>query len=426
MKERVLEGLAPERVFYYFEEISQIPRPSGNEKAISDYLKDFARAHGFSCVQDEAYNIIMTKPAAAGYEDKESIILQGHMDMVCEKIPGSKTDMEKEGLRLFVDGDLVGAHETTLGGDDGIAVAMVLALFEDENLPAPELVFVCTTSEETGMVGAEALDLSQIKSRRLINIDSEKEGELVCGCAGGGRIRISLPIKREESDGIIRQIAADGLLGGHSGTEIDKGRANANMLIARVLRRILQEYPIRLCSFSGGEKDNVIPSKSVASIMLKKEDEGAIEKLVAKEEESIKRVYGDADPGIKITFSDANPGALKEEHPVPLSFEDTKRVILLMLSLPNGIVRMSKKLEGLVETSLNLGVLLLQEEKFDLAYLLRSSVEAAYLALRENMRFVAEGFGADAEISSEYPAWEYNPNSALCDRLSALYEKRTG
>ena len=426
MSERILDGLSPERVFYYFEEISRIPRASYHEKDISDYLVSFANEHGLSCKQDEAFNVIIEKPAAKGYEDVPPIILQGHMDMVCEKTKDCSKDMLKEGLDLFIDGDLLGAKGTTLGGDDGIAIAYSLAILEDESIEAPALTFICTTSEETGMGGATAIELSSVLGRRLINIDSEKEGELVCGCAGGARLSIQLPVSREKNEGEYRRISIGGLLGGHSGTEIDKGRANANILMARVLRHILLSESVWLCTFSGGEKDNAIPSSASAVLLIPKDAVGRVEALVEEESAKIRTEFNAADPDISITLESVEHDTIKKECLSPLSSEDTRKICMLLLSLPGGVVRMSSHIEGLVETSLNLGILILKDNELMLTYSLRSSVEAALEALQENMRFMAEGYGANSEVTGEYPAWEYVPGSPLQKKLSEVFQKQTG
>ncbi len=421
MANRALEGLQPERVFYYFEEISRIPRPSYHEKAISDYMVGFAKDHGLQWQQDEKNNVIMIRPASAGYEDEAPVIIQGHMDMVCEKEADCGKDMEKEGLDLVVDGDLVSAKGTTLGGDDGIAVAYALALLEDETFSAPRLEFVCTTSEETGMEGAHHIDLSICKGRRFLNIDSEEEGTLLASCAGGGRLVARLGVKREKAEGARLSITVDGLLGGHSGAEIHKGRANADMVMARVLRRLGQKTDIRLAAFAGGEKDNAIPWQAKATIVVADAAAGDVKDLVAKEAEKIAAEYGVADPGLKVSVDQADgvpEGAL--------TAEDTKKIICLMLSLPNGVIRMSDQIEGLVETSLNLGILKLEDNEFSLTYALRSSVSSAYEALREDMRFLAEGYGADVEARSEYPAWQFVAESPLREKMKAVYKEQTG
>ena len=421
MSKRVLDGLQPERVFYYFEEIAKIPRPSYQEQAISDYLVDFAKAHHLAYQQDDHWNVIMVREASKGYEDEEPIIIQGHMDMVCEKEADCPKDMEKEGLALVVDGDLLSAEGTTLGGDDGIAVAYALALLEDETLRAPRLEFVCTTAEETGMDGAHHIDLSMCRGRRFLNIDSEEEGKILASCAGGGRLGVALPIHRKEQEGNSYTITVDGLQGGHSGNEIHKGRANADMLMARMLRRLSQEKELALLSFAGGEKDNAIPRKAVASV-LSDGSAAEVAALVADEEAKIRAIYGTADPDIAIRVTSEQDVSLRNA----VTAEDTKMIIRLMLSLPNGVVRMSDHIEGLVETSLNLGILQLKEDTLTMTYALRSSVAAAYEALRENMRFMAEGYGAEVEIHSEYPAWEYVADSPLREKMIDIYREQTG
>ena len=471
MAERVLGGLQPERVFYYFEEIAGIPHPSYHEQAISDYLVSFAKEHHFEYRQDDALNVILIRPASPGYEDEPPIILQGHMDMVCEKTKTCDKDMFTEGLDLFIDGDLIGAAGTTLGGDDGIAIAYALALFEDETLTAPRLEFVCTTSEETGMEGAAAVDLSFLKGKRLLNIDSEKEGELVCGCAGGARLHVELPLHRihpEENDRLVyRKIHIDGLLGGHSGTEIDKGRANANMLMARILRHILRTQTVCLYHFSGGQKDNAIPRDSEAILAMTEDVAKIIDDLISDEYTHIKEEYSKADPDIRVSVSEISEAELpdfekaeekaaakkpiefdfddmadlvlnakagstqagskdNEGRTLPISSEETRRIVMLLLSLPNGVIRMSDHIEGLVETSLNLGTLSLGRDALSITYSLRSSVEAAYDALRENMIFMAEGYGAKATVASEYPAWEFSPDSDFRKTIASIYQKQTG
>ena len=376
--------------------------------------------HSLECIQDELGNVIMIRPASKGCEDRKPIMLQGHMDMVCEKEPGCDKDMEKEGLDLFVDSDLIGAKGTTLGGDDGIAIAFALALLEDETLKAPRLEFVCTVSEEVGMDGAHAIDFSPCKARRLINIDSEEEASVIIGCAGGGRMEITLPVIRKASKDAVFELTVDGLLGGHSGTSINEGRANANMLMARILRKLSQSMDISLISFEGGNKDNAIPRISKAVVCVPAGDAGSLKDIVSKEASDIKLIYAQADPDIKVLVKECE-AADREA----LSLEDTRKIIRLLLSLPNGVIRMSS-IEGLVETSLNLGVLKLSDKEIKLVYSLRSSVAAAYDALRENMRFMAEGYGADVKVHSEYPAWEYVKDSPLQNAIRDIYRRQNG
>ncbi len=420
MKERVLEGINPERVFYYFEEISKIPRPSYNEKAISDYLVEFAKSHGFDYWQDESFNVIIVREASVGYENEEPIILQGHMDMVCEKTASCETDPEKDGVFIETDGQWISARETTLGGDDGIAVAYALAILEDEALKTPRLEFVCTVSEETGMEGANAIDLSVLKGRRIINIDSENEGELLAGCAGGGRFNAELPVESVDCDGDDIEVSISGLAGGHSGTEIHKGRGNAIRLMVRLMRRLSQESEINIVDFNGGDKDNAIPRSACALLRVNSSDKARFFEIAQKEISNIKKEYELVDPDLDISLNE------KSSSGKAINTEDTRKIIRLLLSLPNGVIRMSDHIDNLVETSLNLGKVRFNDNKVTITYSLRSSVTAAYEALRENMRFMAEGYQASVSIHGEYPAWEYRMDSPLRDLVCKVYHDQTG
>ncbi|MBQ1640479.1 MAG: aminoacyl-histidine dipeptidase [Lachnospiraceae bacterium] len=439
----VLSELEPKRVFHYFEEMSQIPRPSYQEKAISDYLVNFAKEHNLEYYQDKLYNVIMIKPATAGYEDVEPIIIQGHMDMVCEKEADCTKDMEKEGLDLEVNGDFVSAKGTTLGGDDGVAVAFALALLEDETLQHPRLEVIITVSEEVGMDGAREIDLSMLQGKRMLNLDSEKEGEVLASCAGGGTARISLPIERQElaqgptimgvaqGAAAYRELVMTGLLGGHSGDEIDKGRGNATMLMARTLATLTENLPIQLVNLTGGSKDNAIPRESKAIVVLPKDKVTKFEEIVASVQEAILSEYSMADPNIHIDVNaveERNLGEMLgvETKVLPLSTESTSRVINLLLSLPNGIQRMSDAIPGLVETSLNLGITKMDAEYLQLGFSIRSSVGAAYVALRQKVTFVSRAFGATVAMNGEYPAWEYVQDSPLRDKLCAIYKEMFG
>lgn len=421
MSERILEGLEPSRVFHYFEEISSIPRPSYKEKEISDYLVSFAKERGLEHYQDDLFNVVIIKEASEGREGDEPIIIQGHMDMVCEKEADCEKDMDTEGLDLFIDGDFVKAKGTTLGADDGAAVAIALALLEDDEISHPRLEFVCTVSEETGMEGAHRVDLSMLKGHNLLNLDSEGEGEVLASCAGGGRLGISYRVSRDTvAEGTGIRVVIGGLVGGHSGTEINKGRANANLLMARCLRRVLQHHKIKLVEFEGGTKDNAICRQSNCLMTAEVDEVEDIKRLLLDEIDRIKVVYSAADPDISIDITEEN--LVKGE----ITCEETQLIVRMLLSLPNGVIRMSDHIEGLVETSLNLGILKLNDESFDTAYSLRSSVGAAYDALRENMRFMAEGYGADVKEMSEYSAWEYVEVSPFRDRLKEIYMDKFG
>ena len=322
----VLEGLEPRGVLHWFEELCRIPHGSGNTKAISDYLVRFARDRGLAVRQDEWNNVVIKKPASAGYEAAAPVLLQGHMDMVCEKEPDCKKDMAAEGLELAVEGDTVYAKGTTLGGDDGIAVAMILALLESDVLPHPALEAVLTVDEETGMIGAAAIDLSDLRGRLLINLDSEVEGVFTAGCAGGATAVIDIPVKREPFTGESLSITVSGLAGGHSGIEINRGRANAVVLLGRVLDAVGRATPMRLYSVSGGSKDNAIPVSACAFAAV--EDGERVAAACRRMEEVFRREYAVADGAITVSAQSGQDAG------VPMDADTTRRALTLLQCAP--------------------------------------------------------------------------------------------
>ena len=435
----MLENIEPKRVFYYFEEISKIPRPSYHEKAISDYLVSFAKEHGLEYYQDELFNVIIIKPATAGYEDKPAIVIQGHMDMVCEKTSDCDKDMEKEGLDLVLDGDILSARGTTLGGDDGIAVAYALALLEDDTLKHPRLEAVITVSEEVGLDGARAIDVSPLQGRIFLNIDSEQEGRCLASCAGGGTLHANLDVARFKLMGFDRKyrITVGGGKGGHSGAEIDKGTGNTTVLLGRVLRSVNalgllksetghgdRYNPIgewRLVSIVGGSKDNAIPRESSAVIALSDQiDESELKAIIEKENKAISEEYRKTDAGL---FVNCEP---VEDGESPMDGVTTAAVLSMLSSIPNGIQRMSRDIEGLVETSLNLGITATYADRVEFGYSIRSSVASAYEDLRQKLIFVASSNGASVSVNGEYPAWEYVAESPLREKMISIYRDMTG
>ena len=267
-----LEHLYPERVFYYFKQIAAIPHGSGNTKAISDYLVKFAKEHALTWYQDEANNVVLVKEASKGYEKAPAIIIQGHMDMVCEKEKDCNLDMDKEGLRLYVDGDFLKAEGTTLGGDDGIAVAYALAILESDEISHPKLEVVITVDEEIGMLGAAVMDLSMLTGHTMLNIDSDEEGIFLTGCAGGMALNVSIPVTRVRQTGKKLSLIVTGLSGGHSGSEIDKEHGNADLLMGRLLYGIFSRSPFGILTLHGGLKDNAIPRECEAEILIPAEN----------------------------------------------------------------------------------------------------------------------------------------------------------
>ncbi|MDD6193416.1 MAG: aminoacyl-histidine dipeptidase [Lachnospiraceae bacterium] len=418
---RVLSQLEPKKVFEYFEDISNIPRPSYKEEKISNYLVQFAKDHGLEYYQDELFNVIMIKEATPGYEDVEPIILQGHMDMVCEKKPDCHKNMEEEGLDLAIDGDYIYAKGTTLGGDDGIAVAYALAILDDDTLEHPRLEFVCTVSEEVGMDGAFALDVSMLKGKKLLNLDSEEEGILLTSCAGGCSSKVTLPVARENASGVKISISVAKLTGGHSGAEIDKWRANANTLMAGLLAEMDLRAGVQLISMEGGKKDNAIPRDCEATVLVDADKAEAAMEAANKFALGVNREYEVSDPEMEIII--ANEG---ETEASAVSCADTSKVISLIQSLPNGIQRMSRDIEGLVETSLNLGILVLEENELILRYALRSSVGSAKEALMSKVENIAKASGATTEHNGQYPAWEFKKDSVLREDMIRIYEEMFG
>ena len=420
---RVLEGLAPERVFYYFEEICSIPHGSGNVEQISNYLMDFAKRKGLCAVQDELKNVIIVKPATSGYEEEPAVILQGHMDMVAVKKPDCPIDMAAEGLCLKVDGDKIYAEGTSLGGDDGIAVAYALALLEADNLSHPRLEVVITVDEEVGMDGARGIDLSSLTGRRMLNLDSEEEGIFLTSCAGGARMECRLPVSVCEKEGLVCRISVEGLMGGHSGAEIHKERGNANCLMGRILHSLASKLTLHIKSMEGGLADNAIPRQTVCEVVLEKEKRDTFKELLLEIEDKIKKELASKDKDFQITAVFTG-----EAHTVCADEKSTKQAAAFLAALPNGVQAMSADLVGLVETSLILGMVYYTAGSKELrcTFSLRSCIESAKQALMEKVEAVTLLAGGSCDVSGDYPGWAYRVNSPLRDKMVALYEEMYG
>ncbi len=418
---RVLEKCKPERVFYFFEEICRIPHGSGNTGEISDYLVDFAKSRNLKYVQDEMGNVVIYKPAAEGYEKAPTVILQGHMDMVCEKKPESAHDFTKDGLKLKVENGLVSADGTTLGGDDGIAVAYGLALLDDSELKHPPLELLITVDEEIGLLGAMGFDCSVLEGKRLINLDSEAEGSIWISCAGGLSAISHIPVQRAEAYGERLQIKICGLNGGHSGGEIDKNRANANILMGRFLYGLKKNAGYEIISLEGGQKDNAITRESVCEIMVTKEEAPAVKAYAIDTEKKLREEYTGSDEGITIRVTELGEGKARALHPT-----SREKVLFYLVQVPFGIQKMSGTIPGLVETSTNPGILKLGDEELTVSSSVRSSVEAARDALSLKIEYLTEFLGGEYEVQGAYPAWEYRRDSPLRDKMSAVYEEMYG
>ncbi|MFR9085580.1 MAG: aminoacyl-histidine dipeptidase [Oscillospiraceae bacterium] len=413
----VLEHLEPGRVFHFFEQMSAIPRGSGNTKAVSDWLAEFARERGLRYQQDALNNIIIFKDASAGYEGAEPVILQGHMDMVCEKAPDCGKDMTREGLDLAIDGDFVYAKGTTLGGDDGIAVAMALAVLDDESLPHPPIEVVITVDEETGMDGAMGIDVSGLKGRRMLNIDSEDEGVFTVSCAGGARMDCVLPVRREAFAAPVQRITVQGLVGGHSGTEIDKGRGNGVQLMGRVLASVAEETELRLVEVCGGLKDNAIPTGAQALISANAE---VTAEVCRRMTQSLREEYRVTDPDVEVTVEPAETAML------PMDAVSTRRAVCLLVCHPNGVQVMSADIPGLVQTSLNMGILTTGETAVHLSSSVRSSVESQKQMLLQRIACLTAELGGETSTRGEYPGWAYLPDSPLRDLMVEVFTDQYG
>lgn len=415
---RVLEQLEPKKVFHFFEEMCAIPHGSRNTKAISDWCVAFAKERGLAYVQDESNNVIIVKDAAPGYENAQPVILQGHLDMVCEKTADCHKDMDKEGLDLAIDGDFVCARGTTLGGDDGIAVAMALAVLDEKDLPAPRIEAVFTTDEEIGLLGAAAMDVSPLKGRKMINIDSEAEGVFTVSCAGGNTTTCILPVARVPFEGVSLALTVGGLTGGHSGAEIHKGRANANMLLGRVLQQVAQKTALRIGKVEGGLKDNAIPVESRAQITVA--DGAAAQEAIQAMDAILKNEYRVADPGL---FVKAEPLPQGE---APMDQAGTDKVICMLTCLPNGIYAMSAEIPGLVQTSLNLGILVTEGDAVRASFSVRSSVDSQKQMLKDRIACLMTQLGGRTEFAGEYTGWQYQEESPLRDLMVEVFREQYG
>ena len=417
----VLSNLEPQNVFHFFEEITKIPHGSGNVGQISDYLVKFARDRGLFCIQDELKNIIIVKEAVPGYEDEPTVILQGHMDMVAVKKPDCDIDMAKEGLRIAVRGDEIYAQGTSLGGDDGIAVAYALALLDSDTIKHPRLEVIVTVDEEVGMDGARGIDLSMLTGNRMVNLDSEDEGIFLTSCAGGARVKGKLPLSEARRQGVAVEVTVGGLLGGHSGGEIHKERGNSNCLMGRLLYRLAETFDIGISRLQGGLADNAIPRETKAVLVVEERDKEAILDMVKTVEGEIQAELSSKDPGAFLAAGEGRPGSW-----LCTTAEDTAKAAAWLIALPNGVQAMSADMHGLVETSLNLGILSYEDGCLLADFSVRSSVESAKQALIDRLCAVIGLAGGSFSVSGDYPGWKYRKDSPLREKMTALYEKMYG
>lgn len=410
--DKQLEQMDYKGIFKYFSEISSIPRGSGNEGEISEYLVSFAKTMGLQYNKDEANNVIIIKEATPGYENQPAIILQGHMDMVCEKLKDGTHDFLKDGIKLLVDGDYLHADGTTLGADNGIAVAYIMSLLSDDKLEHPRIEAVITSDEEVGMHGAKALDLSDLKAQYMINLDSEEEGYLLASCAGGLTGTCTLPLKRVTEEGKRIKISLGGLKGGHSGMDIVSNRANANKLLSRLLFDLRENADFSVIHMEGGYKDNVIPREAFAELVIASDDYSQVSNNIDQLIQMYKKELESSEPDLECVVEDLGDGQYNAVHPV--SFE---KLLFLLIQMPYGVQVMSSDIEGLVESSLNLGIFRLEEEQAIICNSVRSSKSSYKNYVSNRLKYLVDFLGGEYIVRSEYPAWEFKKESKLRDHL---------
>lgn len=416
--DRILENIEPKEVLKYFEEISKIPRASKNEKQISDYLLEFGRKVGVEVVQDENLNIYMRKGASKGYENGKGVIFQGHMDMVCEKNDGINHDFNKDPLNIrVIDGKIYATH-TTLGADNGIAVAYIMALMASEDISHPEIEALITVEEETSMNGAKTFDPKFFRGKYLINIDSMYDSKLLVSCSGGLRSSVVKNVSREKAKGYAFDIKVRGLKGGHSGIDINKGRGNANKILGRILKSIEKNFnEFNIVSLSGGAKDNAIPREAECQICFKERDEGVLS-LINSLELEIKNEL-ECEENFHI-ISNESDMFLKDSM---ISLKDTRDLINLIYLMPNGIRQQSMSIEGLVVTSNNFGVISFDDDKVILKNAIRSSIDSSKLDLAVEIEALSSAFSACAKMEASYPGWEYDKNSEIREIAKKVYKE---
>ena len=413
--------LKPKKVFEFFELISSVPHGSDNTDMISGLCCEFARLRGLRYILDALGNVIIFKPASAGYEDHEPVIIQGHMDMVTVKTTQCDIDLDREGLRLRTDGEYLWADGTSLGADDGIAIAMSMAVLDSDDIPHPPIEAVFTINEETGMDGAEFIDTSVLCGRRMLNIDSEVEGVITAGCAGGIRVFGEFTLNRGPRTLHSLQLTLSGLIGGHSGSEIHHNRTNSNILMAQLLHGLQKIAPVSLADLSGGEKDNAIANSASAVIAFAPEDFSAVSEYLADFEGTVICDISKGEPDVKLDVDELGVGEIDS-----CDFAASERIISAMNDLPNGVIAMNPYIPGLVQTSTNLGIVGTDDNAVKLTFCLRSSVMSELDALKKRISDTIVTFGGKASSGGAYPAWEYKEDSPLRNKAVKSYTKLFG
>ncbi len=414
-----LSHLKPHAVFSRFEDLCGIPHGSGNMEKISSFCLDFAKAHGLFAYRDAANNVIIKKDGAIGYEKAEPIILQGHLDMVCQKEPTASIQFELDGLDIFEDGKYIGAKGTTLGADNGIAIAMIMAILADKTLLHPPIEAVFTTDEEIGMLGAGALDMSLLKGRRMLNLDSEDASVVTVSCAGGSDFGVRFPLKREKRTGECVKLTIKGLRGGHSGVEINSGRVNANHLMGRVLHHLKKVSPFDIICIDGGDKGNAIPVSCVAQLCV--EDAARFIAECNGYAELISAEIKGREPAFCWETETCGAGEFSVIQPAV-----REQILYALILAPGGVIEMSAEIDNLVETSLNMGVLETKQDAIYMLFALRSNKSTALSYLEERLKAFFCGMDCIIETGGYYPPWEYKKDSALRNLYIEKYKEKKG
>ncbi len=416
----MISDVEPKKVMKYFEQICAIPHGSGHTEQISDYLVHYAREHGFACRQDQQNNVILFCPGTPGYEDHPPVMLQGHMDMVCEKEDGNEIDFLTQGVTPVADGGWIRADGTTLGGDDGIALAMGLALAEDDAYPHPPLELVFTVDEEIGLLGAAHIDVSCCRARTMINLDSEEEGLLLCGCAGGADAVMTCSPETEKRSGLLCELAVSGLTGGHSGAEIHQGRANANKIMGRLLAGLGSKAGGVIVGMEGGTKANAIPRKCVARLVIDPSGQDVVRSCVEDRKRAVKEQYGATDPEMDITCSFGGTGDWE-----CYTEAATEQCIRMLRDMPDGVISRCEQID-LVETSQNLSIVRMNTEQAYVLVSVRSSVDSKKEEQLDKWKALAASCGFSTAIEGDYPGWEYDPDSKLLRVMTRVYREQYG
>lgn len=414
-----IADLSPKDVFFYFSRIAAIPHGSGNTEQIADYCLRFAVNHNLKSYKDDAGNVMIFADGTKGYENSEPVILQGHLDMVCDKKIGSDFNFETDSLRIRTDGDYVWAEDTTLGGDDGIAIAYILAILSSKNIPHPPLEALFTVDEEIGMIGARGLDTRFLKSKRLINLDSEIEGVLTISCAGGVRAHCDIPLQfTDTSDDMVAiQIELSGLKGGHSGIDINKHRKNALKIMGRLLEYLGDKSDVLLADVSGGRKANAIPKSAQAVVCVNKADETTVLQSAMEFFEILKMELKNIEPDIKMTAEKIEKAAKVTDK------KSTRKLIFSLMQIPNGIQTMSPDIPDMVQTSLNLGIASIENDIFMMSFLIRSNASTGKQTTIQKLNSFIDYLGGKVVFTSDYPVWEYKIVSELRDVMISTYNE---